>query len=208
MLENKQLSEQAQKRIDEEIDKLSILETGSPEYAVTRNYLDTITDLPWGVHSQDKLDLDQARQVLDRDHDGSVLDNFMDMLGGGGSQPQQQQSRAMNGAGILKHVLGGKQGGAIDMISKMSGLGGDKTGNLMSMLAPMVLGTLGKAKKDQGMGLNDLTSFISGSVQSHQKQGGDEMGIIGKFLDQDGDGSIIDDVAGMGMKILGNFFKK
>ncbi len=143
--------------------------------------------------------------ALDRDHDGGVLDNFMDMLGG---QAPTSNSRAMNGAGILKHVLGGKQGGAIDMISKMSGLGGDQTGNLMSMLAPMVLGTLGKAKKEQGMGLQDLTSFITGSVNDHQKKGGDEMGIIGKFLDQDGDGSIVDDVAGMGMKILGNFFKK
>jgi len=143
--------------------------------------------------------------ALDNDHDGGVLDNFMDMLGG---QAQPTNSRAMNGAGILKHVLGGKQSGAIDMISKMSGLGGDKAGSLMSMLAPMVLGTLGKAKKEQGMGIEDLTSFISGSVQDHQKKGGEEMGFIGKFLDQDGDGSIMDDVAGMGMKMLGNFFRK
>jgi ATP-dependent Lon protease len=42
------VTEEAQKRIDEELDKMSILETGSPEYAVTRNYLDWITLLPWG----------------------------------------------------------------------------------------------------------------------------------------------------------------
>lgn len=143
--------------------------------------------------------------ALDNDHDGGVLDNFMDMLGGGA---QPSNSRAMNGAGILKHVLGEKQGGAIDMISKMSGLGGDKAGSLMSMLAPMVLGTLGKAKKEQGMGLQDLTSFISGSVQDHQKKGGEEMGMIGKFLDQDGDGSYMDDVAGMGMKMFSKWFSK
>ena len=41
---------QALKRINEELDKLSILETGSPEYAVTRNYLDAMTELPWGVY--------------------------------------------------------------------------------------------------------------------------------------------------------------
>ena len=143
--------------------------------------------------------------ALENDHDGGVLDNFMDMLGG---NAQPTNTRAMNGDGILKHVLGGKQSGAIDMISKMSGLSGDKAGGLMSMLAPMIMGTLGKAKKEQGMGVEDLTSFISGSVQNHQEKGGEEMGMIGKFLDQDGDGSYMDDVAGMGMKMLGKWFSK
>ncbi|MET1080833.1 MAG: endopeptidase La [Pseudomonas sp.] len=69
-LEGKTLPEQARKRIDEELNKLSILETGSPEYAVTRNYLDWATAIPWGVHGQDKLDLKHAREVLDRHHTG------------------------------------------------------------------------------------------------------------------------------------------
>src|SRR5512139_490862 len=64
------LPEQAAKRIDEEMHKLSLLETGSPEYTVTRNYLDWLTVLPWGVHTQDKIDLERARRILDRDHDG------------------------------------------------------------------------------------------------------------------------------------------
>jgi ATP-dependent Lon protease len=64
------LPEQVQKRIDEEMHKLSLLETGSPEYTVTRNYLDWLTVLPWGVHTQDKIDLERARKILDRDHDG------------------------------------------------------------------------------------------------------------------------------------------
>ena len=64
------LSEEAQKRVQEEMDKMSILETGSPEYAVTRNYLDWITLLPWGKQSADNLDLEHARKVLDRDHYG------------------------------------------------------------------------------------------------------------------------------------------
>ena len=64
------LTEQAAKRVQEEMDKLRILETGSPEYSVTRNYLDWISLLPWGRHSQDKLDLRRARRVLDRDHYG------------------------------------------------------------------------------------------------------------------------------------------
>lgn len=69
-LEGKQLPEQARKRIDEELNKLSILESGSPEYAVTRNYLDWATSIPWGVYSFDLLDLKHARKVLDKHHSG------------------------------------------------------------------------------------------------------------------------------------------
>ncbi|MBK1722490.1 endopeptidase La [Thiocystis violacea] len=69
-IETLTLSEQALKRVEEELEKMGILETGSPEYSVTRNYLDWITLLPWGKHSEDKLDLKRARRVLDRDHYG------------------------------------------------------------------------------------------------------------------------------------------
>ncbi|MGA7982838.1 MAG: endopeptidase La [Chromatiaceae bacterium] len=69
-IENLTLTDEAKKRLDEELDKMGILETGSPEYAVTRNYLDWITLLPWGKHSKDKLDLKRARRALNRDHYG------------------------------------------------------------------------------------------------------------------------------------------
>ncbi len=69
-VESLNLPAHAQNRLDDEIQKLSILESGSPEYSVTRNYLDWITTLPWGVHSKDILDIKRARQILDRDHDG------------------------------------------------------------------------------------------------------------------------------------------
>ena len=62
--------EAVMKRIDEEMRKLSYLETGSPEYGVTRNYLDWATSVPWGVYSEDILDLKHARKVLNEHHDG------------------------------------------------------------------------------------------------------------------------------------------
>ncbi|MCO7222830.1 endopeptidase La [Pleionea sp. CnH1-48] len=70
--------EQALKKINEEIEKLSVLEQGSPEYAVTRNYLDVITALPWGIHTEDHLDLKQAREELDKEHAG--LDDVKDRI--------------------------------------------------------------------------------------------------------------------------------
>jgi len=69
-IEHLTLTEQAHKRVDDELTKLSVLETGSPEYGVTRGYLDVITSLPWGVHSTDQLDLDRARHILDLEHEG------------------------------------------------------------------------------------------------------------------------------------------
>ena len=89
-LESCQVPEAAMKRIEEELDKLSILETGSPEYAVTRNYLDVITDLPWGMYSTDNLDLKHAREVLDRDHDGlaDVKDRIVEFLAVGALKGQ------------------------------------------------------------------------------------------------------------------------
>ncbi len=76
------LPEQALTRIEEEMEKLAMLESGSPEYSVTRNYLDWITSLPWGICSEDQLDLDHARKVLDRDHDGleDVKDRIVEFL--------------------------------------------------------------------------------------------------------------------------------
>ena len=77
-----QLTDQAQKRVDEEMEKMAMLETGSPEYSVTRNYLDWITLLPWGRHSKDKLNLKRARRVLDRDHFGldDVKERILEFL--------------------------------------------------------------------------------------------------------------------------------
>ena len=72
----------ARKRIDEEMQKFSLLEAGSPEYGVTRNYLDTLTSLPWGKYSEDQLDIDHARKILDRDHAGlaDVKDRIIEFL--------------------------------------------------------------------------------------------------------------------------------
>ncbi len=69
-LKGKTLPEPARKRIDEELEKLGILETGSPEYAVTRNYLDWATSIPWGLYGKDKLDLERAGKILNRHHAG------------------------------------------------------------------------------------------------------------------------------------------
>ncbi|MEE3215678.1 MAG: endopeptidase La, partial [Pseudomonadota bacterium] len=84
-LEGREVPERVQERIDDELGKLSVLETGSPEYGTTRNYLDWLTAMPWGQQSQDQLDLAHARKVLDRDHDGltDVKERIVEFLAEG-----------------------------------------------------------------------------------------------------------------------------
>ena len=145
--------------------------------------------------------------ALDRDHDGSILDDLMGYATGSMQNKPSVNTNALNGAGILKHILGGKQGNAIDVISQMSGLGSDKTGNLMTMLAPIVLGMLGKQKREANLDSDGLSNILSKTIQSSAAKK-KELGLIGKFLDQDGDGSVMDDLAGMGMKMFGKFLRK
>jgi hypothetical protein len=142
--------------------------------------------------------------ALERDHDGSILDDVMGMLGG---QSQPTNASMLNGAGILKHVLGDKQGGAVDMISKMSGLDSGQTGNLMTMLAPVLMGALGKTKRQNGLDVAGIASLLSGTVSAERQNPNNfAMDLATKFLDSDGDGSIVDDVASIGMKMLGGLF--
>lgn len=143
--------------------------------------------------------------ALDRDHDGSVLDNLAGLLGG---QTQAQDNRALNGAGIIKHILGDRQNSAADLISQMSGLNSSQTGNMMQMLAPIVMGMLGKTKREQGLDIGGLASLLSGTANSRQAQNNPASSLVTRLLDKDGDGSAVDDIARIGMNVLGNLFKK
>ncbi len=67
---NLKLSEEAAEVINSEIEKIQTLEPSSSEFQVTRAYLNTLTELPWGIYSQDRLDIQEARRILDRDHYG------------------------------------------------------------------------------------------------------------------------------------------
>ncbi len=146
--------------------------------------------------------------ALDRDHDGSVLNKVGNLAGLFGGQVPVQDNRALNGAGILQHILGERQNGAVDMISQMSGLNSNQTGNMMQMLAPVVMGLLGKTKREQGLDAGGLVNLLSGAATSRQAQSNPAMNMVTQLLDRDGDGSAMDDIARIGMNVLGNLFKK
>ncbi|XP_078054201.1 lon protease homolog, mitochondrial isoform X1 [Mustelus asterias] len=56
--------------IDEELNKLNLLDNHSSEFNVTRNYLDWLTTMPWGKCSEENMDLKRANEVLEEDHYG------------------------------------------------------------------------------------------------------------------------------------------
>ena len=84
--------------------------------------------------------------ALDRDHDGSILDNLAGFLG---------STQGGAGQSILKHILGGKQRGAESAVSQASGLDPAMVGKILQMLAPLVMGALGRQKRESGLSADD-----------------------------------------------------
>lgn len=188
------------------IDQLS-KQIGAPQQQ-TRTAADSIlSSLIGGLakNAQQPGGAEAIANALENDHDGSLLDNLNDLIGG---KAQEINPRAANGEGILKHVLGGKKGNVMDIVSQISGLNQGKTGNLMAMLAPIVMGMLGKQKRQSGMDAGGIASILAGALGQQQQRGGMATSLIKGILDRDGDGSAIDDVAQIGMSIFSKFFRK
>lgn len=116
------------------------------------------------------------------------------MLGG-------NQSRAANGTGILKHILGRRTEDTAAQIGQQSGLSTGSTMKMMAMLAPIVMGMLGKTKQKGNLNADGLGGLLDGFLRTNvnpQKPAAQtNIGLAGRLLDRDGDGSAIDDIAGM-----------
>ena len=141
--------------------------------------------------------------ALDRDHDGSILNDVMGLISGSGQANISQG--ALNGAGILSHVLGNQAGGAAEMISKATGVNENGVLGMMVKLAPLVMGVLGQQKQQQGFDAGGLAGLLGGSVQ--QQSNNPLMQMATRFLDKDGDGSMVDDIMGMvGSQLMGGLF--
>ena len=163
-------------------------------------------------------------QALERDHDGSVLDSLSSLLGGGeggglgsligmaggilgGGRPAPPQ-KALDGDGILGHILGPKRGAVEQGVARASGLDTAKAGQLLAMLAPVVMGALGKAKRQKNLDAGGLAALLNQERASVERAtpGMKQGGLLG-LLDMDGDGDVADDVAKLG-GMLGKLFGK
>ena len=96
----------------------------------------------------------------------------------------------------------------MDMVSQISGLGQGQAGNLMTILAPIVMGMLGKQKRQSGLDSGGIANILAGALGTQKQRGGMATSLITSLLDRDGDGSAVDDVAKIGMNIFSKFFRK
>jgi len=134
--------------------------------------------------------------ALDR-HDGGTLDNLQGFLG---------KPDLADGEGILGHVFGDRRANVEQGLGKAAGVDPMKMAKMMAMLAPLVMGYLGRQKRQGNLdagGLADLLGAESAGLQ--KKDAG--FGMLGRLLDKDGDGSIVDDLMGSaGKGMLGKLF--
>lgn len=142
-----------------------------------------------------------------------------DLLGGllGGRQAGTQDNippqfrKTLDGGGILDHVLGSQKEEAAREISEKSGLSLGKVLPLMATLAPILMGMLGKAKRQTNTDAGGLGGALIDMVtksQSNPRQSAPDLGLAGTLLDQDGDGQIMDDILGMGAKMMGGYLNR
>ena len=140
---------------------------------------------------------DALAKALDR-HDGSLLNN-LGQLG--------QDNTLADGQKILGHILGGKQASTERALAKTAGVDQGQVGQLLAMAAPMVLASLGRAKREQGLDASALAGLVTEESVRVQKAAPSELGGLMQFLDQDGDGDFKDDMLeAAGKKILGGLF--
>jgi hypothetical protein len=140
---------------------------------------------------------EQLDRAVSEDHDGGLLDNIGDFFDG--NTPESAGSKATNATGILKHILGDKQDAGVEMVSKKTGMDKGQVLSLLMKLAPVAMSMLGKAKKETGSSAGGLADLLKNTAQKQHETSG-FMGIVGKFLDTDGDGSYMDDLMAMAAK--------
>ena len=141
---------------------------------------------------------ESLNNALDQ-HDGSLLNNLTTAFSSNASNIMQ------DGMKILGHVLGSTQQPAQNQISKGVGVSTEVVGSILSMAAPLVLEFLGQKKKEQGLDVKGIVNIVQTTAQQAPPK---EMSLIEKFLDRNGDGSIVDDVMDIGSKFLNSFFGK
>ena len=112
--------------------------------------------------SQDSNEAESLNNALDRDHDGSILDN-----------PSQVEERQQEGGSILDHIFGQQKNTVENSLSEQTGISMNKIGPILAMLAPLIMGYIGKEKQQSNTGaggLGDLLGGILGGAQNQVQQ--------------------------------------
>ena len=133
-------------------------------------------------------------QAINEDHDGSIFDNLMGYV----SNPQ-----SVNGAGILGHVFGGQKPAIENNLAQATGMDQNSASGLLETLAPLVMGAVGRAQQQEQLDPAGLSNLLNRQQQQAQNNAPGAMGILSSILDQNNDGSAMDDLK----RMASGFFK-
>jgi len=145
---------------------------------------------------------DGLLSALGSKHDGSILDNIGGLFEGGIDSDVLD-----DGGKILGHVLGGKQQHVETALGAKAGIDANAVAQILKVAAPIIMGFLGKQAQQQNVSSSNGIESLLGDLLSGNSAA-QEQNFLESILDADGDGSIIDDVAGMvlsGSKKKGGF---
>src|SRR5262245_10277282 len=146
-------------------------------------------------NSSDQSGAEALHHALQNDHDGSILDDVSGYLNSGDTS---------SGAGILKNVLGNRQNNITNALSQQTGLNTGSIVQLLTTLAPMLMGALGKTQAQGGFDPGSLSGYLNGQHQQLQSSSPDMMGMVTSLLDSNKDGSILDDLGNIAGKLFKN----
>jgi hypothetical protein len=128
--------------------------------------------------------------ALSSKHTGDIL-NDLGSLFSGGVDPGLKE----DGAGILGHLFGSRQPEVENALSKRSGMNPAAIAQIIQMAAPIVMGMIGRQRAQAQVGdAGGLNSMLGDLLGGHSKS---DLSMITSMLDANGDGSFLDDVAGM-----------
>ena len=159
-----------------------------------------------GRNAQTPQGADDLFGALQRDHvpaaGGVDLGGLLGSLLGGGAA--MAPARQMDGGGILGHIFGGAQPRAEAGLGQATGIGSDKSAQLLKILAPIVMAFLAKKVMAGGMNSGSLGGMLGQERAQVQQQGGLGGTLMNAVLDQDGDGQVgLGDLLKMGATFLG-----
>jgi len=132
---------------------------------------------------------------------GGLGDLLGSVLGGGGGATAGRQ---LDGGGILGHIFGDAQPRAESGLGQATGLGAGQAGQLLKILAPIVMAFLANRANSGGMDAGSLGGMLGQESSRIQNQGGLGGGLLGAVLDQNGDGQLdLGDLLKIGGSLLG-----
>jgi OmpA-OmpF porin, OOP family len=139
------------------------------EGSVTKKALDIVLPSLLGGIMNQTTEPNSAATLLSKftegGHEGSILDTFGNLLGGGSAT----QGLMDSGDSIVNGLFGSKTSSIVDWIAAFTGIKTGSASGLMSMAAPLVMGAIGKQVAGENMGLSGLTSLMSGQSGFIQK---------------------------------------